>query len=173
MVGESSPLAAFPAIVTCSFLSQRILGGSFAESGCSLSQSRSAVAHGGQIQVAGGRCAGRPEHFGLGVPGGYVRLVWSTTGKEHRADCYCQHLIPAAFQNHERLLLFFDCFLWQMFSCKMAASWKWECVTALLVEPHQGLSLQTRAPTNSSHGSGSPCVELSVSSAKSTAFCPN
>lgn len=158
MVGESSLLAVFRVMVTCSFLSQRILGGSFAESSCSLSQSRSAVAHGGQVQVAGGRCAGSPKHFGLGIPGGYVRLVWSTTGKEHRAGFFCQHSIPAAFQNHERLLLFFDCFMWRMFSCKTAASWNQEYVTALLVVPHQGLSLQTGSPTNSSHRSVSPLM---------------
>lgn len=72
---ESLPLAVLRAIVTCSFLSQGILGGSFAESCCSLSQSRSAVAHGSQIEVAGRRCASSQKHLGPGFPGGYVRLV--------------------------------------------------------------------------------------------------
>ena len=75
VVCESSPLAVFRVIVTCSFLSQRILGGSFAESSCSLSQSRSALAHGSQVEVAGRRCAGSQKHFSPGFPGGYVRLV--------------------------------------------------------------------------------------------------
>lgn len=73
--GESSPLAALRAIVTCSFLSQRILGGSFAESCCSLSQSRGAVAHGSQVEVAGRRCASSQKHLGPGFPGGYVKFV--------------------------------------------------------------------------------------------------
>lgn len=75
MVCESSPLAVFRVIVTCSFLSQRILGGSFAESCCSLSQSGSALAHGSQIEVAGRRRASSQEHFGPGFPGECLRLV--------------------------------------------------------------------------------------------------
>lgn len=75
MVCESSPLAIFPVIVTCSFLSQGILGGSFAESCGSLSQSRSALAHGSQVEVAGRRCASSQEHSGPGFPGGYVTCV--------------------------------------------------------------------------------------------------
>ncbi|PKU32035.1 pre-mrna-processing factor hypothetical protein [Limosa lapponica baueri] len=51
----------------------RILGGSFAESCGSLSQSRSALADGSQIQVAGRRRAGCQKHFGPGFPG----ILWS------------------------------------------------------------------------------------------------